>query len=194
MMHNAQLLAYSAVLALSVGLCPIESRSDDASFSLDQLSMTDCTTEAGVLVLKYANIGTDSPYATEFDRRDLSIALSDNRAVLLRKIGAKISRRGISLRTTLLASPPHSSQIKDRRMSPNPARAGKWIIFIEDIQYAAQGTAPGFPIECGTAVRLNDSGVRAVAVSECFTYENKQRFLSTLTQVNPKALHCANKW
>lgn len=189
-MRNRQQSVFSTLLALSIALWPAKSWSDVAPFSLDKLSMTHCATEAGVLVLNYKDVETGSPYATDFDKREVSVAISNSRALILKKIGAEVTKRGISLHKTLLVSPPAPAQIKDRHMSPNPARSGNWKVFIENIQYAAQGSAPGFPIKCGTALQFNDFGDSAVAVSECFTYENKHRFLSTLTRVDLEALRC----
>ncbi len=192
-MHKIRRSIFFASLALSVGLSPIVASSADVDLAFNRLAMSDCATESGILVLKYTGIETGSPYATEFDRREVSVALSDNPALLLRRTGAKRTKRGIFFQTTLLASPPNLAQIKKRRMLPNSVRAGKWRIFTEDIQYAAQGPARGFQIECETAVQLGDSGEKTVAVSECFGYENKQRFLSTLTQIDTKAVDCGGK-
>jgi len=76
------------------------------------------------------------------------------------------------------------SQIKWRHVSKEKIKKNGWVIFVEDVQYAAQGQVAGFPIECRTAIhqRLPTGGV--VAASECFAYEDRESFLRILGGIN----------
>lgn len=156
----------------------------DAINSSDELALSDCVTEDGVRVLKYGEAAPASPYATAFDRREFFIALSDNFDALSKRIGATRAGQSITIKSSQLATPPEVAQIKTRHTPRKPTHEGNWNVFWENIQYAGQGSDMNFPIECGTALRSHPSKQRFIAVSECFAYENKERFLRTLGEIN----------
>jgi hypothetical protein len=150
----------------------------------DDLSLSDCSYVDGVLIVKYQQPSPVSPYATAFDRRRFYVAVSNDADALFNRVGVKRTRRGIVLTSTLLASPPEASQIKRRQISKTKIKRGGWVVLLEDIQYAAQGQVAGFPIECGTAIRQQLPTNEIVAASECFAYEDRERFLRMLGKVN----------
>jgi hypothetical protein len=191
MMLRLFVIAIALSLALGLGVVPAESRPAEKIPMLDGLDLSNCAIEDGVTVLRYAQAMPASPYATGFDKREIFIASSNDEVALIKRIGAATTKRGLTLHVTRLASPPELPQIASRQLQ-KPIQKGDWAIYLEDIRYSVQGAAPGFAIECGTAVLQSLLNKRFIAASECFAYENKERFLSMLKKINLSNSQCQN--
>jgi hypothetical protein len=189
-MRNLFVSSLCFPLAFSVTFHPIVTWGAYVNSSLDNLTMASCATEGGVRVLRYEEGISRSPYASEFDKREFFVAESNNVDVLANRVGIRKTRHGLALRTTLLASAPEPSQIASRDALRKTTASNNWTIFAEHVQYAAQGSVMGFTIECGTAIQLHPSKGKFLAASECFSLENKKRFLATLTKIDSKASEC----
>lgn len=151
--------------------------------TLDGLALSNCIESNDVVVLKYQQTVPASPYATEFDRRSFFIALSKDSEALFERIGMRTSGQTVSLVSTLLAHPPEQDQILHRQVSKTKIEQGDWVVSLEEIQYEAQGQVAGYMMECGTAIRRQPSTGEIIAASECFAYEDKERFFQTLSKV-----------
>jgi hypothetical protein len=162
---------------------PIAVSCNSAAKTFGDLVLSSCSNTDNVLILKYQQNTKTSPYATEFDSRSIFMASSDDENALFRRIGLRKTQRGLLLVSTQLAKVPEPDQINHRKVVKTQTNRGAWIVFFEEMQYASQGQAPGYAMECGTAIRRIATLPNISAVSECFAYENKQRFLQILTEI-----------
>lgn len=180
----------TSLVALSVmGLmthCSINASSQvphcaESIFPKLNLRQTSCNEQDGVETRKYSGSEPTSPYATEFDRRQVVIAKSADTAKLQQVVGLKVTGQTLKMPRIQLVTPPFEDQISQRKSMSKPERRNGWVIVTERIQYAAQGGRPGFVMDCSTAVhrRKKDSA----AVAECFPLEERDRFLHTLDSV-----------
>jgi hypothetical protein len=177
-------------VAVSIAAYSLDCLAARENQSFEGLTIASCDSQNDVTTSKYAHITPNSAYATEFDRRELFVASSSNLDSLYQKIGLVRSGQSLNLKSTQLALPPHSDQIASRHVLRKTIRKNSWTIFLEDIQYGSQGGAPGFAIECGTAIQPKPVEGNFVSVSECFSNENKQNFFKTLTDVKASTFQC----
>jgi hypothetical protein len=150
---------------------------------LDGLALSSCSTTDGVLISEYREPVPLSLYATEFDRRRFFVAYSANEEALFKRVGLRKIGREVSLISTQLAEIPARDQLGRRHVLRRKIRRGGWLVYRESLQYFAQGRAMGYAMECGTAIRRLPSTRVAVAASECFSYENEDRFFQTLSEI-----------
>jgi hypothetical protein len=144
------------------------------------LRTTNCSLERGVSIVRLTGAEPLSPYATEFDKRSVVFATGADSKAVKSAAGIHEESNVLSKREGGLVIPPEFDQIA-RRSPAKSFKHGQWIVVSERIQYAAQGGAPGFVVDCATAIRGDKQ--RTVAVAECFPLEERQRYLRTLESV-----------
>lgn len=151
------------------------------SLTDEKLEQAECTTLNNVILVKYLGPIPDSPYATEFDRRKISLARSNEAQNVKTIAGIADSVRGMTLERSNLIQPPLENHIANRTLPKTAQKYRNWNIWIEKIQYGAQGGAQGFAIDCATALNITPQG--AIAVAECYPLEEQRRFLRTLNKI-----------
>lgn len=147
---------------------------------IDGLSRTACEISRSVTIERYSSPKPASPYASEFDRREVAIALGKKAGSVTAVAGIKAGANAVQVQTSLLP-PPFVDQIAKRYPTPKARRYKHWVIAYEQIEYAAQGTAQGFPLECATAIHSTTQVTKIVA--ECFPLGERARFSKTLDAV-----------
>lgn len=126
----------------------------------------------------YQDAAPPSPYATEFDRRNVAVARSADPSFFVETAGLRGRGSAQTLTQTLLVTPPAVDQLRQRRVAQMVKRYRGWVVNIEHLAYKAEGDKPGFVFNCATAMR---SGVQnTTALAECFGVEEMPRFLRTL--------------
>ncbi|MNY23149.1 hypothetical protein D3C86_1568000 [compost metagenome] len=125
--------------------------------------------------------GHDGPYASAFDERHLFLGFSGSRESLNSEAGLRVVGERLVLMRTTLGAPLLASQIASRSVLPTRIHSDDWAIYLEAIQYESQQQAVGYPMLCATGVLRNKVKGAYVAVAECFAYEEKTRFLATLS-------------
>ena len=149
--------------------------------SFENLTQSECSNQDGLTVFRYLGKTTSSPYATEFDQRSVLVARGLNAKAVRAAAGIDAGPKGMSLNQSRLARPLAEDQIARRSPLKASVRHREWTIMTERVQYAAQGRAPGFVVDCATALRSSQRETTAVA--ECFPLEERQRFLRTLEAI-----------
>lgn len=147
---------------------------------IDGLSRTACEISQSVMVERYSGPKPAHPYASEFDRRKVAIAIGKKAESVTTVAGIRAGPRAVQVQTSLLY-PPLVDQVAKRYPTPKARRYKRWVIGYEQIEYGAQGSAQGFPLECATAVHSTTQATKIVA--ECFPLEERARFLKTLDAV-----------
>lgn len=147
----------------------------------EELQQTECSTKNGLTVTRYLGPAPVSVYATEFDRRSVTVANGENAKLVREAAGLTSNSHGMSMAQIRLVKPPVEDQIIHRIPAKATQRYLQWTVWTEEIQYGTQGGAPGFVIDCATALRSNRHG--ATAVAECFPLEERQRFFHTLKAI-----------
>lgn len=147
---------------------------------IDGLSRTACEISRSVMVEHYSGPKPAQPYASEFDRREVAIAIGKKAESVTTVAGIRAGPRAVQIQTSLLY-PPFVDQIAKRYPTPKARRYKRWVIAYEQIEYGAQGSEQGFPLECATAVHSTTRATKIVA--ECFPLEERARFLKTLDAV-----------
>lgn len=147
----------------------------------EELQRIECSRQQGLTVERYVDQVPSSAYATEFDRRAVTVVHGANAKAVRDVAGISSGIRGMSVGHSHLVKPPLEDQIAHRSMTKATQKHLQWTIWTEQIQYGAQGGAPGYLIDCVTALRSNQHCTTAVA--ECFPFEERQRFLRTLDAV-----------
>lgn len=149
-----------------------------ASLTSENLQISACSSGLGLTRVEYVGSTPPSPYATEFDKRKVVIAQGQDARLVRNAAGIETGPHGASLSRTRLVRPPEEDQLASRKMSRAGSSFEGWTVWVESIQYAAQGAMPGFTMDCATALRTEK--VAATAVAECFALEERQRFFSIL--------------
>jgi len=183
MMMSSRLIIF-ALLAIVTCISQADGVSTTCSgLALDAegLQQTECSTKDGLTVVRYHGPAPSSVYATEFDRRAVTVASGVNARIVREAAGITSGARGMSIGRSRLVKPPVEAQIVHRTTAKKTQKHLHWTILVEEMQYGAQGDAPGFVIDCATALRSNRYGT--IAVAECFPLEERQRFLRTLRAI-----------
>ena len=171
-------IAIAALATWSTG-----AHSCDSRLLLDPtLKPIRCEEPTGGRIERYRAAALPSPYATEFDRRDVTVAYTADPVFLTHVTGIRGTGPTRSLTKTLLVTPPVSDQVGQRRVARGAKRHGGWFIFTERLAYQGQGGRLGFVIDCATALRMKDRNTTAVA--ECFAVEEMPRFLHMLDAIH----------
>lgn len=146
-------------------------------FGLDRVA---CEVSQSVAIERYSGQKLASPYASEFDQREVVVAWG-GKAEFVEAVAGIKSDPGAIQRQTGLLQPPFADQIVRRYLFKKASRYNQWVIVYEQIEYAAQGAAQKFFLECATAIRSSTQATKVVA--ECFSLEERRRFLKTLDAV-----------
>ncbi|WP_180839059.1 hypothetical protein [Variovorax sp. RO1] len=133
-----------------------------------------------MLIEQYLGPKPESPYASAFDRRELVVAYAKTLDAVKAVAGIGTGSRSPQTQSPLL-QPPLVDYVVKRLPTSKARHYKKWSISSEKIEYGAQRGAPGFLLECATAIRSTSS--RTVVVAECFPFEEKARFAKTLDAV-----------
>ena len=152
---------------------------------LGELTLVTCDTSNDVTVAEYRSKKPSSPYATDLDQRRVSVAISHNSDALMQRAGMKKIGGQLRLESTKLADIPESESILRRKVERKSQKHGKWSIYHEFVQYAAQANAPGYPMKCGTAIieRSESESKDVIIASECHDLSDK-RFTKTLDDIS----------
>jgi hypothetical protein len=150
------------------------------SILMDGLGRATCEIFQSVKIERYFGPMPASPYANNFDRREVAIALGENAETVREITGAKTKAGTAHLQASFF-QPPFSDQIFKRHSISKPSRYKHWAIAYEHIEYAAQGSSRGFVLECATAIHFPTRTMKIVA--ECFPWEERVRFSRTLDAV-----------
>ncbi len=142
------------------------------------LEQSECSVQDGLTLSRHVGSVPVSPYSTVFDQRSVVVVHGTNAAAVRESAGITTGLRGMSLLQSRLVRPPAEDQIARRTAARSASKHREWNVLSERIQYAAQGGAPGFVIDCATA--LGSVGQQTTAVGECFPLEERQRFFRTL--------------
>lgn len=147
---------------------------------LFELSLTrvSCEERGAGSVERYRDSAPLSPYATEFDRRNVVVARSADPVFFIEAAGLGGAGKVRNLTQTRLVTPPAVDQLQRRQVAKAVARHAGWTVYTEHLVYKAQGNARGFVIDCATGIRSGRG--KATAVAECFALEERARFLRTL--------------
>lgn len=143
------------------------------------LKNTRCESTNGLTFIQYEGAKTDSPYTTQFDVRSIAIMIGPD-AKSVKAASGFPERAAVGSFRTQLTSPPFKEQIVSRHPEKKMLKYGEWAYVVEHIQYGAQGSARGYVVDCATAHKAASG--HAVAISECFSIEERSRFLQTLSQ------------
>lgn len=146
----------------------------------NELDRIECQVSRWVVIEKYVSPKPDSLYVTAFDRRELALAHGETLDAVKAVVGIPRGSSGPHAQRLLL-QPPLAEYVVKRTPVPKVRNHKKWAIASEEIEYVVQGEAPGFPLECATAIR--STTLRAVVVAECFPLEERTRFTKTLDAV-----------
>lgn len=139
---------------------------------------SECSSRDGVTISTFLGPAALSPYATEFDRRTFVVARGQD-AMAVRNVAGLIEvPRGTVKTQITLAQPPLQDQITRRDAKRVASSHRQWVVRSESVQYTAQGGVPGYVVECATAIR--SKRLETVAAAECFSLEERKRFLRTL--------------
>jgi hypothetical protein len=138
-----------------------------------KLQLVKCYWDKNVLVGRYGGTEVLPLYATDFDDRQVVIA----QAKKMKKI-LEFSFNDVNGNQILLA-PPFEEQILNREKGKSAYK--KWTLYQEIVQYKAQGGEGGYVMQCTTATQQKNKG--AIAVSECFSLENRIAFFSLLDAI-----------
>lgn len=168
-------MARAAGAAATVLECPTS-----PAVSIEGISRTACEISRSVVIERYLSPEPTSVYASKLDRREVAIAMGKNAESVASAAGLTLGPRSIQVQTKLL-QPPFADQIARRYVNPMKIRYKNWMIAYEEIEYGAQGSAPGFPFECATAIQSTLQAKKIVA--ECFPLEERARFAKTLDAV-----------
>lgn len=172
------LFAVAAHAALADGVaveCPTA-----PVISTDGLDRMGCQASGLVFIEQYLGPKPESPYASAFDRRELVVAYGKTLGAVKAVADIGAGSRRPQTQSPLL-QPPLVDYVVKRVPASKARNYKKWSISSEKIEYSAQGGAPGFLLECATAIRSTSS--RTVVVAECFPLEEKARFAKTLDAV-----------
>ena len=145
------------------------------------LQQAECSIQWGLTVERYMDSVPLSAYATEFDRRSVTVVHGANAKAVSDAAGVAGGSRAMDNGRSRLVKPPIEDQIAHRISAKSTQKYLQWTIWMERIQYRAQGGSLGYVIDCATALRSNQHCTTAVA--ECFPLEEQQRFLRTLDAV-----------
>jgi len=181
-MRASGLLA--ATLLCVFGTCV---RADGASSPCDKptvksgdLRRVACVEQDDVTIERYSGSPSQSPYATEFDVRSVTVARSASSERIFEAAGVTRQSKE-SLPRTRLAQPPLADQVLRRAALTHSTRFRQWALWTEQVEYGAQGGWQGFTMDCVTAIRRRIE--QTVAVAECFPVEERQRFLAMLENI-----------
>lgn len=145
--------------------------------AINGLKRTGCQNLGSGTVERYLSDKSLSPYASEFDQRDLTVAHGKDLKAVMTAVG--IDSRSITSSTgSPLLHLPMADKVSRVGLNKRNFRYRSWNVSTERIEYGAQGGAPGFQITCAVAVRSTKE--RAVVFTECFPLEEKNRFIRTL--------------
>lgn len=172
------------LLAIATPVAPaheITTTCTGLALAAEGLQQTECSSQNGLTVTRYLGTAPRTVYETEFDRRAVTVANGANAKLVREAAGITSGARGMSIVQSRLVKPPVEDQIVHRTPAKETQRHLHWTVWTEQIQYGAQGGAPGFVIDCATALRSNRHGTTAVA--ECFPLEERLRFLRTLESI-----------
>lgn len=147
---------------------------------LYSLSRTACENSRSVTIERYSSPKPASPYASDFDRREVVIASGKTVESIRAVAGIRVGPSARQVQTDLL-HPPFADQIGKRYPLPKTSRYRHWVISYEQIEYGAQSSAQGFPLECATAIRSTTRATKIVA--ECSPLGERARFSKTLDAV-----------
>ena len=147
----------------------------------DTLAMTEYAQKNQVTLVTYREPSSFSSYATELDQRSVVVGYGLNLKQVKEAAGVLSNNGKDYLSRTLLTAPPMTEAIESRKPTRSSTNRGPWVVFFEQIQYGAEGGGQGYVIDCGTALKTEEG--TAIAVAECFSLENRQRFLNTLDQI-----------
>lgn len=148
--------------------------------SVNELRRTACQKSASVSIETYLSPKSSSPYATVFDQRELAVAYGTDEFAVKAAVGAT-NRRRPRIRESRILQPPRADQVSTIELSQKNQKYGAWTVSTEQVEYGNQGGKPGFALTCATAIR---STLKAtVAISECFPFEEKDRFVNALRSV-----------
>lgn len=139
------------------------------------LSLTQCDREGRVAIARFRNQSLSSPYATEFDNRNVvvgSAELDGGESELERSLRAKVTK---------LIGPPQIGAIAKREK--RITKYGEWSILKEVVQYEMQGGAPGYVMQCMVATAKRRK--QLTVVGECLPLEEEDRFLALVSSVLP---------
>jgi hypothetical protein len=176
-------LSTALVLAFCVGSASADGMPDCATPVLvtDLLARSECDSQDGITRSRFLGAAPSSPYATEFDRRSVAVARGHDPKAVSEAAGVILLSRGARLQRTRLTRPPAEDQIARRTAVRATSKYRQWTVMMERVQYSAQGGAPGFVVDCATA--LSSTARETTAVAECFALEDRQRFLRTLDEI-----------
>lgn len=144
---------------------------------IEGLSRTACEISQSVIIESYSSPRPTSPYASEFDWRNVAIASGKKSNAVMAVAGIKSGPAATRIQTGLLR-PPLPDRIAKRYLIPKASRYGHWVIAYEQVEYGAQGSIPGFAMECATAIRSFKQEIKVVA--ECFPFGGRVRFSKAL--------------
>ena len=150
---------------------------------LDQtLARVSCEERGVGWIEQYRDVAPLSPYATEFDRRNVIVARSADPVFFVEAAGVRGAGRMQSLAQTRLVTPPAVDQLRRRQVTRAVGRHAGWTVYTEHLIYKAQGGARGFVIDCATGLR--SGGKYTTGVAECFAVEERPRFLRMLEAID----------
>ena len=151
--------------------------------NLTDLRQTNCSVNNDVSIIEYQTSKSSSPYATDFDRRLVKIALGTNIYIVrtLTRFNEKKSNFDVTHDNTFIQA-PNPDQIDEEKTILQKTKFQGWSLKSEQIQYRTQGGAQGFLIDCVTAIKAQ--GHHVSAVGECFPVEERQKFLQVLKELS----------
>ena len=145
----------------------------------DGLHRETCQLLGSVTIERYRGEKKSSPYATDFDRRELVVADGIISMAGLAKIVSP-DNASSSFNSFDLLQPPMTDQIF--RVSRLPLRMFQtWAISADIVRYKTQGDVPGFDLTCALAKRTVYT--KSTAVMECFPSEGRANFYSVLNSL-----------
>ena len=147
----------------------------------DTLAITECAQKNQVTLVTYREPSSLSPYATALDQRSVVVGYGPDMKQVKEAAGILSNNGSDYLSRTLLTAPPMAEAVESRKPTSSSTNRGRWVVFFEQIQYGAEGGGQGYVIDCGTALKTVQA--TAIAVAECFSLEDRQRFLNTLDQI-----------
>lgn len=155
---------------------PIDCANSSLSLS-ENLVRTECKKIESIIIEAYQSTDSKSSYVTEFDKRTIVIARGENLDI---KNISDIHQN--FLRQNKLITPPFSDQI-DKIESQKKSIHNNWKISMRILTYSNQNReSPGYAIKCATAKRSIKK--THTIFSECFPFEEENRFIQTLDLVN----------
>ncbi|RZL65361.1 MAG: hypothetical protein EOP81_04740 [Variovorax sp.] len=148
--------------------------------SVNELRRTACRKLESISIEVYLSPKPPSPYATEFDQRELAIAYGRDEVAVKAAVGATKEMRA-RIRQSRILQPPRAAQVSAIELSQRTQKYGAWTVSTEEVQYGTQGGGAGFALNCATAIRSTRKAT--VAVSECFPFEGKDRFVDAFSSI-----------